>query len=198
MSKIFISLLLLILSVTLIATGMILFGLYLFIAAFCYFQFVLLTWGQKPKPKSKVIPHHVTAEEFFSGYYNRNPEIRAKHLATRQRQKQRERQRQFHSTSRHGDIVSNGIFATCSNLDRDDDSDALSSQEDIYDDEQTYINPASGEPMIGGMAGVDSSGNSYGYDSQYDHFDMFDCFDVLDTFCDSTIDESISYFEDNV
>ncbi|GAL20073.1 hypothetical protein JCM19235_4273 [Vibrio maritimus] len=33
------------------------------------------------------------------------------------------------------------------------------------DDENTFINPATGLPMVGGIGGLDAMGNPYGYDS---------------------------------
>lgn len=49
-----------------------------------------------------------------------------------------------------------------------------SSIEDISDDGVMDINPANGNPMVGGIGGVDIEGNPYGMDTSDDSMSMLD------------------------
>ncbi len=98
----------------------------------------------------------------------------------------------------------------------DDDIGLSTSIENTFDEiETTYVNPATGLPMIGGIGGVDAGGNVWGSDSMSDMHsaidnnsmfsddltsttDSFDSFDSSSSIDDSFgTDDSFSSFDDS-
>ena len=92
-------------------------------------------------------------------------------------------------------------FITSSNIETINiDSTNISSDDDFISEStfldgfnEIVINPATGEMMIGGIAGVDASGNPYGIDLHSDSYLENSCNDSFS----SVFDDSMSLFDDS-
>ena len=193
------SVLVLFLSFVMVANGYVLFGMYALMGAFTYFIYTLATYDTLFDSTLPV--HHVTASEFYRNERDKKVEHRKKTIADLPKNKFRQHRQYRHQYVPA--IAAGAAVATIVGSSDDDDvffaSDDSMMEFDLTDiDSQhiegTYINPATGEPMIGGIGGVDTSGNPFGVDLNHSDFETFMDNDIFES---SAFDDSYNSIDDS-
>jgi hypothetical protein len=204
--KITLTLLVIAVSLSVVATGYILIGLYGLLGALGYFLYTLANHEEDLKRGNS------TYDEGLMAFHRQE---RHKKIIRRNRmianQANNNRQQQTLETHQYVPAIATGALtsAVVVNTSFDDDlffaPDGPTIEPDLTDDIDTldtHINPATGEPMIGGLGGVDTSGNPFGVDLDHSNVDSHTGSDVfesaafddsgysIDTSWDSSYDDS--------
>jgi hypothetical protein len=172
--KITLTLLVIAVSLSVVAIGYILIGVYGLLGALGYFLYTLANHEEDLKRANS------TYDEGLMAFHRQE---RHKKIIRRNRmianQANNNRQQQTLETHQYVPAIAAGALASAVvvNTSFDDDlffaPDGPTIEPDLTDIDtlDTYINPATGEPMIGGLGGVDTSGNPFGVDLDHSNVD---------------------------
>lgn len=203
--KITLTLLVIAVSLSVVATGYILIGVYGLLGALGYFLYTLANHEEDLKRTNS------TYDEGLMAFHRQE---RHKKIIRRNRMiaNQANNNRQQHTLETHQYVpaIATGALtsAVVVNTSFDDDlffapvASTIEPDSTDIDTLDTYINPATGEPMIGGLGGVDTSGNPFGVDLDHSNVDSHTGSDFFESasFDDSScsIDNSFdSSFDDS-
>jgi hypothetical protein len=203
--KIIISLMLIATSLSIVATGYILIGVYGLLGALGYFLYTLANHEENLKRANSTYDEGLMA---FRRQQRHKKIIRRNRMIANQANNNR--QQQTLETHQYVPAIATGALASAVVVNTSFDDDlffapvASTIEPDLTDIDtlDTHINPATGEPMIGGLGGVDTSGNPFGVDLDHSNVDSHTGSDVfesaafddsgysIDTSWDSSYDDS--------
>ncbi|MDO6693835.1 hypothetical protein Q4574_11095 [Aliiglaciecola sp. 3_MG-2023] len=196
--KVIASIIVLIVSFALIMHDIVTIGFHVFLGAFIFFFYAMITFEDPPKIREvKPVPY-ISPAMFYENLRKEKRRQCLENVAVR-------KQRRF-KASRSDGYSSSQMFqdmttVTASSILFAGDDLILSDMASSF--EETTVNPATGEFMIGGIGGVDTSGNPYGTDlhdsSSDNHIDDIGFDSISDTFDDNNLwdDSSFSSFDDD-
>ncbi|GAA6184916.1 hypothetical protein [Aliiglaciecola sp. NS0011-25] len=174
--KVVASIIILIAAFVLILHDVVVVGLHAFLGAFLFFLYAMITFEDPPKIREvKPVPY-ISPAMFYENLRLEKRRQCLENVALRKYKRDKAKRRNGYSGMKSlPDIVT-----------------AVSSSISFTDDDLA-VNPATGEVMIGGIGGVDTSGNPYGSDSH----DSDRAMPIDDTGIDTFSDDSFSSFDDN-